>query len=112
MFDSNTEELLKLIKENPNLPIVPMVESEVVADDCCNYWMGEWGTCEVTEYYLGREKVHFRDDDEEDVLMDLEGCRWCSTQDGRDIYDLSDEEWDALYKSVPWVKCIVVYITT
>ena len=34
------------------------------------------------------------------------------TPDGEDIYDLSDEEWDELYKSIPWIKCIVVYITT
>ena len=108
---SHVEELLKLIKENPNLPIVPMVESEVVAGDDYSYWIGEWGCCEVTEYYLGNEKVHFKSDDEEDVLMDLQGCKWCMTPDGKDIYDLSDEEWDKLYKSIPWIKCIVVYIT-
>ena len=106
-----TNELIKLIQENPDLPIVPMVDAEVVADDC-GYWMGKWGRCEVTEYYLGREKVHFRDDDEEDVLNDLVGCEYSHDPQGRDIYDLSDEEWDKLYQSVPWVKCIVVYITT
>lgn len=39
---SKTEELLKLIKENPDLPIVPMVDSEVVQDDF-GYWLGAWG---------------------------------------------------------------------
>ena len=107
---NNTEELLKLIAENPNLPIIPMVDSEVVADDY-GYWMGAWGHAEVTEYYLGRERIHFKDDDEEDVLNDMVGCRYSHDKDGRDIYDLSDEEWDKLYKSVPWVKAIVVYIT-
>lgn len=106
-----TNELIKLIQENPELPIVPMVDSDVVCDDG-GYWMGAWGCCEVTEYYLGREKVHFRDDDEEDVLNDLVGCEYSLDPQGRDIYDLSDEEWDKLYQSVPWVKCIVVYITT
>lgn len=106
-----SNDLIKLIQENPDLPIVPMVDAEVVADDC-GYWMGKWGRCEVTEYYLGREKVHFRDDDEEDVLNDLVGCKYSYDLQGRDIYDLSDEEWDNLYQSVPWVKCIVVYIKT
>ena len=106
-----TNELIKLIQENPELPIVPMVDSDVVCDDG-GYWMGAWGRCEVTEYYLGRERVHFRDDDEEDVLNDLAGCRYSHDLQGRDIYDLSDEEWDKLYQSVPWEKCIVVYITT
>lgn len=29
------DELFKLIKENPDLPILPMVDSEIVADDYC-----------------------------------------------------------------------------
>ena len=53
---TNTEKFLKLVKENPDLPIVPMVDEEVVADDCSTYWMGEWGYSEVTEYYIGKEK--------------------------------------------------------
>lgn len=103
-------DIIKLIEENPDLPIVPMVDSEVVADDC-GYWLGKWGRCEVTEYYSGREYIHFRDDDEEDVLNDMVGCKYSHDQQGRDIYDLTDEEWDTLYKSIPWTKCIVVYIT-
>ena len=103
-------EIIKLIEENPDLPVVPMVDSEVVADDG-GYWLGKWGRCSVTEYYEGREYIHFRDDDEEDVLNDLVGCKYGHDSQGRDIYDLTGEEWDALYKSVPWIKCIVVYIT-
>ena len=109
---NETKELLKLIKENPDLPVVPMVEGEVVGDDSYHYWLGSWGKAEVTEYYLGNEKVHFKSDDIEDVLMDLNGCKWCCDFEGRDIYDLPDEEWDKLYASIPWIKCIVVYIGT
>jgi hypothetical protein len=101
--------LIKLIEENPDLPIVPMVDSEVVADDG-GYWLGKWGRCEVTEYYQGREYIHFRDDDEEDVLKDMVGCKYYCDQQGRDITVLTDEEWNVLYESIPWVKCIVVYI--
>ena len=109
---TKTEELLELIKENPDLPVVPMVYGEIVGDDSYLYWLGRWGNSEVTEYYMGHEKVHFKDDDEEDVLNDLTGCKYGCDPQGRDIYELSDEEWDALYKSIPWVKCIVVYIET
>lgn len=104
-------DLLELIKQNPDLPVVPMVDSEVVAQDY-GYWLGRWGHCEVTEYYNGRERIHFRDDDEEDVLVDMEGCEYSHTKDGRDVYDLSDDEWKELYESLPWIKAIVVYITT
>ena len=105
-------DIIKLIAENPDLPIVPMVDAEVVGDDTSVYWMGRWGRCEVTEYYLGRKKVHFRTDDEEDVLNDMVGCKYSYDEQGRDIYELTDEEWDELYKSIPWTKCIAIYITT
>ena len=108
---TKTEELLKLIQENPDLPVVPVVDSEIAGDDY-GYWLGKWGRCEVTEYYCGRERVHFKDDDEEDVLTDLVGCDYSCDMQGRDIYDLSDEEWDKIFESLPWVKCIAVYITT
>lgn len=103
-------DLIKLITENPNLPIIPMVDADVVADDY-GYWMGEWGRCEITEFYLGKERVHFKDEDEEEVLLDMVGCKYSCDPQGRDIYDLSDDEWNALYKTIPWVKAIVVYIS-
>lgn len=105
-------EIIKLIEQYPNLPIIPMVDSEVVADDSYSTWMGKWGSCYVTEYYLGRERVHFKDfDDEEEVLDDMVECRYGYDLQGRDIYELSDEEWDKLYQSIPWTKCIAVDIT-
>lgn len=109
---TNVEQLLQFIKDNPDLPVVPMVDGEVVGDDSYQFWLGKWGRSEVNEYYCGREKIHFKDDDEENVLMDLDGCKYCYDPQGRDIYDLSDKEWNKLYASVPWVRCIVVYITT
>ena len=73
---SAIEKLLNLVRENPDLPIVPMVDGELVADTD-GYWMGKWGKCEIGEYYLGEEKVHFKDDDMEmfcaiwsDTIMD------------------------------------------
>ena len=109
---NNCKELLKLIQENPDLEIVPMVDGEIVADDCCAWWLGKWGRSEKIKYYSGREYTHFYDDDPEDVLNDMVGCKYSETKDGRDIHDLSDDEWDALYESLSWVECIVVYITT
>lgn len=57
-----------------------------------------------------KERVHFKDDDEEDVLNDLNGCHLGYDYYGRDIYELSDEEWDKLYAEVSWEKVIIVYI--
>ena len=35
--------LLELVKQNPDLPILPMVDSEIVGDDGYCRWMGSWG---------------------------------------------------------------------
>lgn len=110
--ESKHVHLLKLIKENPDLEIIPLVEYEVVAGDEYSYWFGKWGSCEITEIYFGHEGVHFKNDDEENVLADLAGCEYGCDQYGRDIYDLSDEEWNKLYSEIPWQKVIAVYITT
>ena len=106
---SAIEKLLNLAKENPDLPIVPMVDGELVADADGN-WMGKWGKCEIGEYYLGEEKVHFKDDDMENVLCDMVGYHYGCDKNGNDIYDMSDDEWEKLYQGIPWIKCIIVYI--
>lgn len=107
---SKFEELLELVKANPDLPVIPIVDEEIV--DCCggSYWLGEWVHSEVTEYYKGKEMIHFKDDDQDDVLNDICGCEYGHDPKGRDIYDLSSEEWGELYASIPWVKAIVIWI--
>lgn len=111
--NARTNEFINLVKENPDMPIIPMVDAEVVGGDDYGCWMGCFGYSRVEDVYLGSERLHIKDDeDEEEVLCDLAECKYCRTPDGKDIYDLPEEEWDALYKSIPWIKAIVVYITT
>ena len=101
----NREELFRLMQAHPDLPIVPMVDSEIVADDCCSWWVGHWGYATVTEYVMGDERIFFKDDDEDAVLDGIEEYRsvW---------EDWPDEKITETFNSLPWVKCIVVYITT
>ena len=102
----NREKLLRLIRENPELPIVPMVDSDIVWDDC-GYLLGSWGNAIVDEYLISEraERIFFKsDDDVFDVLK----------------RHLSDEEFEALpkteeecrpyYDKLPWIKAIIVYI--
>lgn len=56
------EAFLKLVRKNPTLPIVPMVDSEIVAEDC-GYWMGAFGSASVGEYACYDDR--FFDDREE-----------------------------------------------
>ena len=58
--------LLQLIKENPDLPVIPMVYYEVVDGDY-NRWMGSIGDCYVGEYAILNERYYEdRDEFEED----------------------------------------------
>lgn len=58
----NTMKFLKLVKENPNLPIIPLVNYEVVCEDYGN-WVGSFGSSFVGEYTLFNDR--FYDDREE-----------------------------------------------
>ena len=102
------DELFQLMKENPDLPVVPMVDGEIAGDDC-GYWMASWGAARVDEYLICEraERVAFKsEDDVFDVLEDY----------------LSYEEFEALpenesacrptYDALPWRKAIIVYIET
>ncbi len=61
-----SEVLLKLIKKNPTLPIVPMVDWEVVCDDG-GRWMGSFGHAYVGEYACFKERFYEdRDEFKED----------------------------------------------
>lgn len=97
--------LLQLSLENPELPVIPMVNSEVVADDMCANWLGSWGVAEVTKYLCGRERVYFYDEhDMEETLLEFAGDEW---------YEKSTPEMDLeKYRSLAWVDCITVYIDT
>lgn len=97
--------LLDLIKQNPHLPIIPMVNQEVVSEDSWAYWMGSWGSASVDRYYNGEERIYFYDErDMEDLLVEVKGWDWLDTS--------SEEEDLNVYRSLPWKKAIIVYIET
>lgn len=97
------EELFRLIRENPELPILPMVDSEIVADDVCARWTGSWGSAEIKEYIIGDERVYFKDDDDpETVLNDCIG--------GVDYWEQPDDVVEREYTNLPRVRAIVVNI--
>ena len=97
------EELFRLIRENPELPILPMVDSEIVADDFCARRTESWGSAEIKDYIIGNERVHFKDDDDpETVLNDCIG--------GVDYWEQPDDVVEREYNNLPWVRAIVVNI--
>lgn len=73
-MDKYISDLLELIKAHPELPIVPMVDSEIVCDDGYARWMGTWGPASVTKYLVSKEHIFFFDDEDvEYVLIEVKG---------------------------------------
>lgn len=56
------ETLLRLVAENPDLPIVAMVDCDIVGDDY-GRWLASFGMCYVGEYALYEDRYY--DDREE-----------------------------------------------
>lgn len=91
------------MQENPQLPVVPMIDSNIVTDDSFPRWMGVWGSATKSAYLITDERVFIRDyDDEEDVLSEVYG--W-------DAYEeMSDEEAEDAYENLSWTEAIIVNI--
>jgi len=68
---TNIETLLQLVRENPELQIVPMVDYEVVGSDDFSSWMGDWGKSEIDEVLYGDERIYFRSQDEDGLIENL-----------------------------------------
>lgn len=102
----NREKLFQLMKEYPELPVIPMVDGEIPGDDC-GYWLETWGMANVDEYLITNDRVLFKSDD--DVFEALE--RFLPDDE---YYRLPDVESECRkqYDALPWKKAIVVYITT
>lgn len=104
----NVNELIKLIKENPELEIVPMVDYDIVAGDDYSYWMAEWGTAKIDEYYHLDERIYFKEQDFEELVYDFTESNY------KKYNNLTYEEFEQLAKekinNLKWVKAIVVYI--
>lgn len=105
---SKVEEFLTLVRKNPDLPIVPAVNYEVVSDDIFGYWMGRFGGARLDEYVLGYGEeagVVFKSDG--DIYDALERCL-----PPLELEPLLNDE-EAQYKrycALPWEKAIIVYI--
>ena len=103
---ANVLGLLKLIMENPDLPIVPVVDTELVASDEFAWWIGSWGKASIEEIYQDDERVYIRSRDEE-MLID-QALYWLEDKAAteEEAYELAKKEVDGY----DWKKVIAVWI--
>lgn len=108
MERKNRDELFRLMQENPELPIVAMVDAEIVAGDDFGRWMGSWGYVQVDEYLIPPkyyQAMLFKSDD--DVFDALE--RYLSVEEFNALPE-SEQECREIYDKLPWIKAIIVNI--
>jgi len=105
-MNEKVRRLLELIKENPDLPIVPMVDADIVSGDDFGMWMGAWGNARVDSYIIDmRDMVRFKSDD--DVFDVLERCL---SQEEFEALPEADSECRPAYDALPWKEAIIVDI--
>lgn len=120
----NLGKLFQLMIENPGVPVIPVITNDVIKEGSFysptteRWWTGHW-ECELVEIYQGRRNVHIKDEEcFDDVLRDVTNKDFPSVFHGDDIdidsihlYLIPDEELEPYYNSLPWEKCIAVYIS-
>lgn len=101
--DRAVQKMVELIRENPGLPLVSMVETDVVCGDECASWAGAVSEAAVKEYLIAGDRIYFKGDDGmEDVLEVVLG--W------EEIVGYTSEEMSKAYDGLAWRKAIVVGI--
>lgn len=100
----NIEKLFGYIKQNPDLPILPIVNSEVVPDDYCAYWAASWGESRIESYCFSDGRIWFLSDDRDEIFDNFYSMP---------IY-LSGEQEEKFIEnavsSLPWKRAIIVNI--
>lgn len=100
-MNKNIEDLIKITKENPDLPIIPIVDSTIVADGAYSWWMGSFGKVFVDEYFSTEDGVFLKSKEKmEDAIYFFYGC---------DIDDF-EEDIEEVYNKIKWKKTIIVSI--
>ena len=99
------EELLNLIKENPELEIIPLVDGNI-CDDFCGYFTAKWSKAYVDKYFIDDERIYFIDDCDE--LIEREIDRLFPENDDYD--EEMEKEAEKAVDAYDWKKAIFVHI--
>ena len=99
---NNFQKFLDLVQKNPDLEVIPVMDSDVGADRY-DWWYGDWGYCQIGESIYTKDGVYTREDYCWEVLQGVYGADAVAFMD--------DEDEQRLYEELPWQKTILVYIT-
>lgn len=103
---NNIRDLLRLIGEHPDLPVIPMVGQGIVAD-CDDEWIANFGKAEIRKICMYEEAIIFYD---ENLLKIAEALDFY-----RDFLGVCGETGKLTKEaidSLDWLEAIIVHIET
>lgn len=102
-------DLFVLIKSNPELPVIPCVDSEIVDDSGYNFWLGSWGNAHIDTFLSTQEYGMVYKDDIVDVFEKFFEYDECGLTN-----DMPDDEVEKVMReyvdTLPWQTAILVNI--
>ena len=108
--------LLKLVRENPTLPIVATVNSEVVGDDDCSWWLGSIHSVEIETYTVYNDRIVLKSEAEEELFEEIYDKIYDEIE--HDTIDEREIEADVEARAIETIKelnyttAIVVHISS
>lgn len=114
-MDKNLEQFINLVKENPDLEVICMVDEEIVPDDGYSRYMAGIGKSWVDEYWQKDERIYFKSEDLEEIREDIEEEIWhdsYATEGSLSEYEESQLKYDVHTEmgNIPWQKAIILNI--
>ena len=107
-MNDNIKALIQLINEHPDLPVIPMVGQDIVAD-CTGEWVAHFGKAEVKKMCIYGEKVIFRE--EKNAIKTIEALELEGLTEGR-TREESLEKLNRYLDELEWLEAIIVHIET
>ena len=104
----NIKDLLRLMEEHPDLPVIPMVGQDIVAD-CTGEWVAHFGKAEVKKMCIYGENVIFRED--KNAIKTVEALELEGLTEGR-AREESIEKLNGYLDELEWLEAIIVHIET
>ena len=95
------ENLLSLVQENPELRILPLVDTECVVSDDYGSWVSRWGTAKIDYVWSheGSERIFIKSDDFDELVDELTLKAY-----------VSEEKANQIVEEYEWEKVILVNI--
>ena len=104
----NVAILMKLIQDNPDLPILPMVATDCVLDDEYGYWMARWSKAKIDKYHEHDGRVYMYSGDLDEMVEDWIDNNWLDFEGAS--YEELQKKAEVAIRGYKWVDAIVVYI--